>query len=83
MHVNSQKTHKQIHAHAIDRNSHSPQFEKQFTIDYFFEEQQKLIFEVYDEDKPNTPDLTAHDLIGTCEIILGDLVHTQGLSCVD
>lgn len=59
------------------RNSRNPDFTKKINIQYRFEEQQKLKFEVYDVDSAR-PNLKDHDFIGWVEITLGALVsqHT-------
>lgn len=51
----------------------NPDFVKSFIIDYLFEEQQILKFEVYDLDA-NTTDLSRHDLIGKFVTSLGSIV---------
>merc|ERR1712159_577958 len=48
-------------------------FVKSFKVDYFFEEQQLLKFEVYDWDE-DTHDITQHDFLGKCITSLGAIV---------
>lgn len=51
----------------------NPDFVKKFVMNYFFEESQKIKFEVYDVDS-NSSRLDAHDFIGRLEITLGEIV---------
>ncbi|KAK2571445.1 Copine-8 [Acropora cervicornis] len=55
----------------------NPDFVKSFIISYFFEEMQKLRFEVYDKDKP-TAKLSHHDFQGAAECTLGSIVGEFG-----
>jgi len=55
-----------------------PKFATQFKLDYYFEEEQVLRFDVYDEDKKGSPHLRDHDFIGSCTLILGELLHEKG-----
>jgi len=57
-------------------NNLNPNFVKKFVIDYFFEEAQKLRFEVYDADSKN-PDLSKHDFLGSMECNLGEIVSSN------
>ena len=52
----------------------NPDFVKSFTVDYFFEEQQNIKFEVYDSDDPNSRNLSSHDFIGRVVTTLGSIV---------
>ncbi|OWF55814.1 Copine-8 [Mizuhopecten yessoensis] len=54
-----------------------PDFVKKFTMQYFFEESQKLKFEIYDVDS-NTARLDAHDFLGRFEGSLGEIVGSPG-----
>ncbi|KAJ8303430.1 hypothetical protein KUTeg_019826 [Tegillarca granosa] len=54
-------------------NCHDPKFAKSFTIDYYFEEVQKIKIEVYDIDN-STPKLTDDDFLGVLECTVGNLV---------
>ncbi|XP_033745758.1 copine-8-like isoform X3 [Pecten maximus] len=54
-----------------------PDFVKKFTMQYFFEESQKLKFEIYDVDS-NTVRLDAHDFLGRFEGTLGEIVGSPG-----
>ena len=43
-------------------DNHYPAFSKQFRLDYFFEADQTLRFDVYDEDKKGSARLKDHDV---------------------
>ncbi|XP_032242056.1 copine-8 isoform X2 [Nematostella vectensis] len=58
-------------------NNLNPDFVKKFTIHYFFEEIQKLRFQVYDIDKKSSR-LQDHDFIGEIECTLGSIVGENG-----
>ncbi|XP_060559061.1 copine-8-like isoform X2 [Ruditapes philippinarum] len=51
----------------------NPDFVKKFTMSYFFEESQKLKFEIYDVDSPSGR-LSSHDFLGRMECTLGEIV---------
>ncbi|KAJ8301601.1 hypothetical protein KUTeg_020588 [Tegillarca granosa] len=51
----------------------NPDFVKKFVMNYFFEESQKLKFEIYDVDAQTTR-LDAHDFLGRIECTLGEIV---------
>ena len=55
-----------------------PNFATQFKLDYYFEEEQVLRFDVWDEDKVGSPKLKDHDFIGSCTMILGEIIHEVG-----
>ncbi len=50
----------------------SPNFTKSFVLDYFFEEEQKLLFMVTDVDNPDEK-INQQDFIGMTEITLGNV----------
>ncbi|XP_064632311.1 copine-8-like isoform X2 [Lineus longissimus] len=56
----------------------NPVFIKKFVMDYFFEESQKLKFEVYDVDSKSR-DLRNHDFLGSTECTLGEIVSSARL----
>lgn len=56
----------------------NPEFVKKFVVDYFFEELQKLKFEIYDVDCAS-PDLSKHDFLGSVECTLGEVVSSVRL----
>ncbi|XP_066283169.1 copine-8-like isoform X2 [Branchiostoma lanceolatum] len=58
-------------------NTLNPDFVKKFTIDYFFEESQKLMFKVYDIDSQSA-DLSKHDFLGQVTCTLGEIVGAPG-----
>eukprot|EP00794_Sanderia_malayensis_P006163 gene6163-6874_t len=58
-------------------NNLNPEFTKSFIIDYFFEEIQKLKFEVYDVDSESR-NLSKHDFIGSLECTLGSILGVGG-----
>jgi len=59
-------------------DNHFPKFTKQFRLDYFFEEEQTLRFDVFDEDKKGSPKLKDHDILGSCTMVVGEIVHEPG-----
>ncbi|KAL4235385.1 Copine-9 [Mactra antiquata] len=50
-----------------------PDFVKKFIMDYYFEESQKLKFEIYDVDSSSGA-LSSHDFLGRMECTLGEIV---------
>eukprot|EP01084_Bolivina_argentea_P033494 61941_1 len=60
-------------------DNHYPSFSKQFRLDYYFEEEQILRFDVYDEDKKGSHRLKDHDILGSCTMSLGEIVHEPGM----
>jgi len=60
-------------------DNHYPKFSKQFRLDYFFEEEQVLRFDVYDEDKKGSQKLKDHDILGSCTMVVGEIVHEPGM----
>ena len=61
-------------------DNHFPKFTKQFRLDYFFEEEQVLRFDVFDEDKKGSQKLKDHDILGSCTMVIGELVHEPGMT---
>lgn len=59
-------------------NTLNPDFVKKFVLDYFFEESQKLKFELYDVDSL-TDDLSKHDFLGRAECSLAEIVSSNSL----
>ncbi len=43
-------------------DNHFPKFTKQFRLDYFFEEEQILRFDVFDEDKKGSSKFTNQEI---------------------
>ncbi len=60
-------------------DNHFPKFTKQFRLDYFFEEEQILRFDVFDEDKKGSNKLKDHDILGSCTMVIGEIVHEPGI----
>uniref|UniRef100_A0A914UXR8 Copine-3 n=1 Tax=Plectus sambesii TaxID=2011161 RepID=A0A914UXR8_9BILA len=58
-------------------NTLDPVFATKFRVNYFFEESQKLKFEIYDMDSPQK-ELSNHDFLGRVEVTLGQVVGTSG-----
>ncbi|KAK3608098.1 hypothetical protein CHS0354_004755 [Potamilus streckersoni] len=56
-------------------NNLNPDFVKKFVMNYFFEECQKIKFEVYDVDSKSA-DLAKHDFLGRMECTLGEVVSS-------
>ncbi|XP_074646733.1 copine-8-like isoform X2 [Tubulanus polymorphus] len=59
------------------QNTLNPDFVKKFILDYFFEECQKLRFDVYDKDDPSAH-LDRQDFLGSMECTLGQVVGSAG-----
>ncbi|KAJ3280419.1 hypothetical protein HK104_000671 [Borealophlyctis nickersoniae] len=58
-------------------NNPDPDFAKQFVVDYYFEEVQRLRFVVLDVDGPSQrPE--DHDFVGAIETTLADIVNAKG-----
>jgi Ca2+-dependent lipid-binding protein len=58
-------------------DNHNPDFVKAFEVDYYFEETQRFLLEVYDMDDENAPnDLSKHDFMGSTEFVLGHVVSS-------
>ncbi|KAK2194288.1 hypothetical protein NP493_1g12030 [Ridgeia piscesae] len=51
----------------------NPDFVKKFLMDYYFEEAQRLKFEIYDVDSPSSK-LTKQDFLGSMECTMGEVV---------
>ncbi|RUS84077.1 hypothetical protein EGW08_008189 [Elysia chlorotica] len=60
-------------------NNLNPDFVKKFVMQYYFEESQKLKFEVYDVDSASA-DLSKHDFLGRAECTLGEVVSSNKLT---
>jgi hypothetical protein len=61
------------------QNQKNPNFTKAFTLDYHFEQVQRLRFSVFDIDNASKP-LNTHsqDFIGDVEVTLGDICGARG-----
>ncbi|XP_005099340.1 copine-8 isoform X1 [Aplysia californica] len=60
-------------------NNLNPDFVKKFVMQYYFEQSQKLKFEVYDVDSASS-DLSKHDFLGRMECTLGEVVSSNRLN---
>jgi len=58
----------------------NPDFVQRFLVDFHFEEQQYLLFKVWDVDNKEA-DLTKSDFIGEALFTLGEVVSSPGQSC--
>ncbi|XP_019498134.1 PREDICTED: copine-7 isoform X5 [Hipposideros armiger] len=57
-----------------------PTFSKVFTLDYYFEEVQKLRFEVYDSHGPSSHSCQDDDFLGGMECTLGQIVAQKKMT---
>lgn len=57
----------------------NPDFVTKVVLDYYFEESQKMRFDMYDVDS-KSPCLENHDFLGRMECTLGEIVSVQGTS---
>ncbi|EGV94061.1 Copine-7 [Cricetulus griseus] len=64
----------QVDRTEVVKSSLHPVFSKVFTIDYYFEEVQKLRFEVYDTHGPSGMSCQDDDFLGGMECTLGQIV---------
>ena len=60
------------------KNSLNPEFSKRISIEYHFEQLQKLKFSLYDIDDPTGP-LKRQDFLGEATCTLGQIVHSGRL----
>ncbi|KAK2186177.1 hypothetical protein NP493_212g08002 [Ridgeia piscesae] len=58
-------------------NNLNPNFVTKFVMEYYFEEQQKLKFAVFDVDSKSA-DLSKHDFLGSAEFTLAEIVSSYG-----
>ncbi|KAK3577893.1 hypothetical protein CHS0354_008288 [Potamilus streckersoni] len=61
----------------VIKDSLNPDFAKKFIMNYFFEESQKIKFEIYDIDTPSAR-LADQDFLGRLECTLGEIVGAPG-----
>ncbi|XP_070254464.1 copine-7 isoform X3 [Myotis yumanensis] len=64
----------QVDRTEVVRSCLHPTFSKVFTLDYYFEEAQKLRFEVYDSHGPGSLSCQDDDFLGGMECTLGQIV---------
>lgn len=58
------------------KNSLNPDFVHKYILTYYFEERQRLKFEIYDVDSPRSK-LDAHDFLGSLETTLGEILGSM------
>lgn len=63
----------QVDRTEVVKSSLHPVFSKVFTVDYYFEEVQKLRFEVYDTHGPSGLSCQDDDFLGAMECTLGQV----------
>ncbi|XP_033106485.1 copine-5-like [Anneissia japonica] len=61
----------------IIQNNLNPDFVKKFILDYYFEECQRLKFEIYDIDSASSK-LNRHDFLGAAQCSLGQILGSAG-----
>ncbi|XP_067833751.1 copine-6-like [Heptranchias perlo] len=68
----------------VMKSNLNPVFSKIFWVDYFFEEMQLLLFEVYDTQSKGAAAASDDDFLGSTECTLGQIVsqtRVQNLCC--
>nr|XP_034378989.1 copine-7 isoform X2 [Arvicanthis niloticus] len=70
----------QVDRTEVVKSSLHPVFSKVFTIDYYFEEVQKLRFEVYDTHGPSGLSCQDDDFLGGMECTLGQIVAQKKMT---
>ncbi|XP_039082765.1 copine-7 isoform X4 [Hyaena hyaena] len=70
----------QVDRTEVVRSSLHPVFSKVFTLDYYFEEVQKLRFEVYDTPGPSNLGYQDDDFLGGMECTLGQIVAQKKMT---
>nr|XP_020138420.1 copine-7 isoform X3 [Microcebus murinus] len=70
----------QVDRTEVVRSSLHPVFSKVFTLDYYFEEAQKLRFEVYDTHGPSGLGCQDDDFLGGMECTLGQIVAQKKMT---
>jgi len=78
IYLKSNDKFKEIGRTEVIYDNHDPNFSQQFRLDYYFEQQQILRFDVFDEDKKGSQKLSDHDVLGSCTMNLGEIVHEPG-----
>lgn len=72
-----QKNYTQIGQTEVIHNNLNPDFTKHFTVDYFFEKEQFVKFDVYDVDN------VKNDYIGFVEVTVGKLMASPNQTFID
>ncbi|KAM8776353.1 copine-7 isoform 2-T2 [Rhynchonycteris naso] len=70
----------QVDRTEVVRSCLHPVFSKVFTLDYYFEEAQKLRFEVYDSHGPGSLGFQDDDFLGGMECTLGQIVAQKKMT---
>ncbi|XP_035975677.1 copine-7 isoform X2 [Halichoerus grypus] len=78
--LQSQSQWVQVDRTEVVRSSLHPVFSKVFTLDYYFEEVQKLRFEVYDTHGPSSLGCQDDDFLGGMECTLGQIVAQKKMT---
>ncbi|XP_045845458.1 copine-7 isoform X4 [Meles meles] len=78
--LQSQSQWVQVDRTEVVRSSLHPVFSKVFTLDYYFEEVQKLRFEVYDTPGPCSLGCQDDDFLGGMECTLGQIVAQKKMT---
>ncbi|XP_044238243.2 copine-7 isoform X3 [Ursus arctos] len=78
--LQSQSQWVQVDRTEVVRSSLHPVFSKVFTLDYYFEEVQKLRFEVYDTHGPGNLGCQDDDFLGGMECTLGQIVAQKKMT---
>ncbi|XP_027474648.1 copine-7 isoform X3 [Zalophus californianus] len=78
--LQSQSQWVQVDRTEVVRSSLHPVFSKVFTLDYYFEEVQKLRFEVYDTHGPSSLSCQDDDFLGGMECTLGQIVAQKKMT---
>ncbi|XP_004754104.2 copine-7 isoform X2 [Mustela lutreola] len=78
--LQSQSQWVQVDRTEVVRSSLHPVFSKVFTLDYYFEEVQKLRFEVYDTHGPCSLGCQDDDFLGGMECTLGQIVAQKKMT---
>ena len=58
--------------------SNNPKFPERISLHYYFQEQQEIKIDVYDQDSKNMDDLSKHTLMGNVSLELSELIMLQG-----
>ena len=65
------------------KNSLNPEFTKMIRMEYHFEMNQKIRFDVYDVDTTPSGPLEDQDFVGSAEILLSDIITEKKCHYVD
>eukprot|EP00096_Caligus_rogercresseyi_P007831 TRINITY_DN2592_c0_g1_i2.p1 TRINITY_DN2592_c0_g1~~TRINITY_DN2592_c0_g1_i2.p1 ORF type:complete len:543 (-),score=173.90 TRINITY_DN2592_c0_g1_i2:737-2365(-) len=56
------------------QNNHSPSWSKRIMMEYKFEQRQEMKFDVYDQDKKGSLNLSNHEFLGSCQCYMAEVV---------